>query len=134
MGVTPTWRHDERRAYPGLHDQPSIEALFESVARREGTVDRVTVVDGDVRLTGGEMTARCARLAGGLRARGVRRGDVVVFQTPSWWETIALYRACWRLGSVATPIHHLAAEADVAAMTAQVEPRAVLAAARAASR
>jgi cyclohexanecarboxylate-CoA ligase len=128
MRVSPTWRHDERQRYPGLEDQPTIEALFESVALSDRIVDRITVVDGDVRLTGGELTDRCRRLAGGLRRLGVRRGDVVSFQTPSWWETIALYRACWRLGAIAAPIHHLAAAADVATMTDQVSPLVVLAA------
>src|SRR4051794_16377893 len=122
MKVAPTWRHDERQHYPGLHDQPTIEALFESVACSDRIVDRVTVVDGDERLTGGELTDRCRRLAGGLRRLGVTRGDVVSFQTPSWWETIALYRACWRLGAIAAPIHHLAGESDVAVMVDQVSP------------
>jgi cyclohexanecarboxylate-CoA ligase len=129
MRVFPTWRHDERQRYPGLDGQPTIEALFESVALSDHIVDRVTVVDGDVRLTGGELTDRCRRLAGGLRRLGVVRGEVVAFQTPSWWETVALYRACWRLGAIAAPIHHLAADADVATMTEQVSPVVTLAAA-----
>ncbi len=50
------------------------------------------------------------------------------FQLPCWWETVAVFRACWTLGAVASPIHHLAAAADVERLLAQVEPRAVLSA------
>ncbi|HKY17051.1 MAG TPA: AMP-binding protein [Microthrixaceae bacterium] len=126
--LRPTWAHDERADYPALADQPSIEARFEEVALAPSIVERVVVVDGEVRLSGGEMLDRVRRVAGGLRTRGVQRGDVVAFQVPSWWETIALYRACWRLGAIAAPIHHLAAEADVTTMLDAVEPRLVLAA------
>jgi cyclohexanecarboxylate-CoA ligase len=63
-----------------------------------------------------------ARLAGGLRAAGVRRGHVVSWQLPNRWEATALYRACWRIGAVAAPVHHLAGEAEVAAMRSQVAP------------
>jgi acyl-CoA synthetase (AMP-forming)/AMP-acid ligase II len=124
-----TWDHPARHPYPGLDGQPSIEALFESVARRPEVADRVVLVDGAVRLGGLELLDRVQRLAGGLAARGVARGDVVCFQTPSWWETTCLYRACWRLGAVAAPIHHLAGEVDVLGIVEQLQPREVLAAA-----
>jgi cyclohexanecarboxylate-CoA ligase len=63
------------------------------------------------------------RLAGGLRAAGVRRGDVVTWQLPNRWEAVALYRACWRIGAIAAPVHHLAGASDAATMLAAVEPR-----------
>ena len=37
------------------------------------------------------------------RARG-RRGDVVAFQLPNWWEFTALFFACNRIGAVANPL------------------------------
>ncbi|MFL6118424.1 AMP-binding protein, partial [Actinophytocola sp.] len=44
------------------------------------------------------------RIAGGLDDFGVRAGDVVAFQLPDWWETVALLLACLRVGAVAQPI------------------------------
>jgi cyclohexanecarboxylate-CoA ligase len=128
--LAPTWDHPARQHYPGLDGQPSIEELFASVAARPEVADKVVVVDGDVRLTGAQLTNRVQRIAGGLAALGVEPGDAVSFQLPSWWENIALYRACWRLGAVASPIHHLAMAADVDRVIDQVHPRLVLAAAQ----
>lgn len=113
MTVHPTWDHPSRHRYPGLEGQPSIEALFAEVAARPELAGRTCLVDGDVRLTATELTDRVQRLAGGLASVGVSTGSAVAFQLPNWWETVACYRACWRLGAVAVPIHHLAAEADV---------------------
>jgi cyclohexanecarboxylate-CoA ligase len=66
--------------------------------------------------------AEIARVAGGLRAAGVRSGDVVAWQLPNVTDALLLYRACWRLGAVAAPIHHLAGARDVHAALAQVDP------------
>ena len=67
------------------------------------------------------------RLAGGLRALGVRRGDVVAWQAPNWPEVADLYRACWQLGAVAAPIHHQAGDAEVDRMLGVVAPKVFLA-------
>lgn len=126
--LAPTWDHPARHHYRGLQGRPSIEALFTEVAARPANRDRVVLIDGDHRLTAGELTAAVRRLAGALAARGVARGDAVCFQLPSWWETVAVYRACWRLGAVAVPIHHLAAEADVRRELDAIHPRELIAA------
>ena len=44
------------------------------------------------------------------------------WQKPNGIDAVVLYRACWRLGAVATPIHHLAGAADVARILDQVAP------------
>jgi len=80
------------------------------------------LIDGPVRLSGAELAERVAEIAGGLRERGVRRGDVVAWQLPNWHEAVLLYRACWRLGAIAAPIHHGAGPAEVASLVARVAP------------
>ncbi len=60
-------------------------------------------------------------LAAGLRGLGVRRGDVVAWQAPNWPEVARLYRACWQLGAVAAPIHHLAGAAEVERLLAALD-------------
>ncbi len=69
---------------------------------------RVAVVELDAQggrreWTFGEISHRSARLAGTLRSRGVRRGDVVmtlIGNRPDWICTMV---ACFRIGAVALP-------------------------------
>ena len=63
-----------------------------------------------------------ARVAGGLRARGVRRGDAVAWQVPNSLAAAVLTRACWRIGAVAAPVLHSFGRADVERALAQIDP------------
>ncbi|MEJ5254102.1 MAG: AMP-binding protein [Acidimicrobiales bacterium] len=65
-------------------------------------------------------------LAGGLRRRGVRRGDRVAWRLPNDERVIALYRACWRLGAVAAPLHPRSGGAEIGALISQLAPAVVL--------
>jgi cyclohexanecarboxylate-CoA ligase len=133
--LKPTYRHPRSRDYlapGGAWDAPSLDALLTAAARRaRGTVlvDESTATGpvgtwgSGVRLDGRALDACVAALAGGLRASGVRRGDVVAWQAPNWYEAVLLYRACWRLGAVAGPVHHLAGPADVDRMLAVLAPK-----------
>jgi acyl-CoA synthetase (AMP-forming)/AMP-acid ligase II len=87
-----------------------------------------TVVDGTGRLEGAALEAAVATLAGRLAAAGVRRGDVVGWQLPNGAAPLLLYRACWRLGAVAAPLHHRLGNAEVVAALDQVRPVLVVAA------
>ncbi|MGZ8765289.1 MAG: class I adenylate-forming enzyme family protein, partial [Acidimicrobiia bacterium] len=80
----------------------------------------------DVLIAQAHDDPRVGALAGGLRAAGVRRGDVVAWQLPNWDEVALLYRACWRLGAIAGPIHHQAGAADVERMLDVLSPRVTL--------
>ena len=128
MALKPTYRHPEATAYRapgGPWDLPSLDALVTESARR-GRGALLVDESAGVRLDGAALTAAVAALAGGLRAAGVRRGDVVAWQAPNWWEVVVLYRACWRLGAIAGPVHHLAGPADVDRMLGILEPRVFL--------
>ncbi|MBM3557130.1 MAG: AMP-binding protein [Alphaproteobacteria bacterium] len=59
---------------------------------------------GRARLTYGELAEHSTRIALGLADLGVAKGDVVAFQLPNWWEYVALYFACVRIGAVANPL------------------------------
>jgi cyclohexanecarboxylate-CoA ligase len=92
----------------------------------DAALSRASLADGSGHLSAIEVEARVARVAGGLRGSGVRRGDVVAWQRPNGWESHVLFRACWRLGAVAAPVHHAAGASDVAMMLEQVTPRVVV--------
>jgi acyl-CoA synthetase (AMP-forming)/AMP-acid ligase II len=68
------------------------------------------------------LDARIGALAAGLQREGVGAGDVVAWQLPNGPSVVALYRACWRIGAVAAPVHHRAGPAEVEAALAQVGP------------
>ncbi len=87
-----------------------------------------TVVDDAGRLDAAALETAIATLAGRLAATGVRRGDVVSWQLPNGAPALVLYRACWRLGAVAAPLHHRLGGAEVEAALDQVHPVLVVAA------
>jgi cyclohexanecarboxylate-CoA ligase len=106
----------------GPWDRPALDASFPTAAR-------AAIVDGAERLEAVAVEQRVATLAGALRRSGVRRGDVVAWQLPNGASAVLLYRACWRLGAVAAPLHHRMGAAEVTAACEQVAPVVVVAAA-----
>jgi 2,3-dihydroxybenzoate-AMP ligase len=73
--------------------------------RRDG---RVALVDGDQRVTYGELRTATERLAARLRGLGLRRQDRVVVQLPNGAPFVTLVLALWRLGAIpvlALPAH-----------------------------
>jgi len=123
--VTPplraTWVPSQARRYrrPG---GPWDVAPLDARLRAHGG----EVVDGDTRLSAAQADALVGTVAGGLRARGVGRGDVVAWQVPNSLAAAVLARACWRLGAVAAPVLHSFGAADVEGALGQVDPRLVL--------
>ncbi len=108
----------------GAWDVPTLDVLLSSPRPAAAPA----VVDGDVAITAGRLDQLVASVAGGLRALGVRRGDVVSWQLPNWWEALVLFRACWRCGAVAAPIHHQVGGAEVARVVADLGPAVALSA------
>jgi len=114
------------RAVGGAWDVPTLDALFRS-GQTKSTGPLVLEPDAGVSLNADQLETMVAALAGGLNEVGVRRGDVVAWQSPNSWELIVLYRACWRLGAIAGPIHHQAGAAHVDHALATLSPRLFLA-------
>ena len=85
------------------------------------------MVDGAGRLDSGALETAVATTAGRLAAAGVRRGDVVGWQMPNGAAPLLLYRACWRLGAIAAPLHHRLGGVEVKAALDQVQPVLALA-------
>lgn len=70
---------------------------------------------------------RAARaVAGSLRARGVRRGDVVAFQLPNWAEAGIVFWASAYLGAVVVPIVHFYGAKEVAYILNATNPSVVV--------
>lgn len=62
--------------------------------------DDVAVVDGTLRITYGELTARADAAATRMRTLGITSGDRIVVQLPNVWQTVVLTLACLRAGVV----------------------------------
>jgi cyclohexanecarboxylate-CoA ligase len=108
--LTPTFRSpiaEEYRKPGGAWDRPSLDALLTEHAP-DALADRV------------------ARVAGGLQASGVEPGDAVAWQSANRDEVEMLYRACWRLGAIAAPLHHLLGAQEVERSRRVVAPKVVV--------
>jgi cyclohexanecarboxylate-CoA ligase len=119
--LRPTWVPHLARTYRrpgGPWDVPVLDSLL--------TANGGEVVDGDTRLAPAAMDSLVATVAGGLRARGVRRGEAVAWQAPNSLAAAVLTRACWRIGAVAAPVLHSFGSAEVEGALAQVDPALVV--------
>jgi len=114
---------DRYRRPGGAWDVPPLDRLLAGRHRPSDTA----VVDGSRRLTGADLEGAVGAVAGGLSALGVRRRDVVAWQLPNWWESVVLFRACWRLGAVAAPLHHQVGAREVGRMVDALGPAVTLA-------
>ena len=72
--------------------------------------DRTALVCHDA-TTGGrraftnrELDREVTAVAGFLVSLGVKRGEVVSYQLPNWWQFFALHLACLRIGAVTNPL------------------------------
>jgi len=77
--------------------------------------------------TFGEIAERSQRLAGTLRARGVRRGDVVMTVVGNRSEWVLTMLACFRLGAPVLPCTEQLRPRDLALRIATTAPAAVVA-------
>jgi acyl-CoA synthetase (AMP-forming)/AMP-acid ligase II len=102
---------------------PSLDRL----AADHPVVDGTAVADSSSRLDTEALSTAVASLAGGLRAAGVTKGDAVAWQLPNCTEALVLFRACWRLGAVAVPLHHQLGPSEATRLVDTIDPTVVLA-------
>ena len=124
--LRPTYRHPRARDYlapGGPWDIPSLDAIVTDAASRAGRATSSSTTRPGCVSTAPRSRLVSARWPAGLRAAGVRRRDVVAWQAPNWYEAVVLYRACWRLGAIAAPVHHQAGPADVDQMLGALDAR-----------
>src|ERR1700733_3086727 len=95
----------------GLWNDKLLDSYLDEAVERCG--DTEAVIDGQTRLRYRELGALVARAATGLRHCGVRRGDVVSFQLPNWWESLVLHLAVVRIGAVSNPLMPILREREL---------------------
>jgi long-chain acyl-CoA synthetase len=78
------------------------------------------VVEGDRRVSYGELRVLCAGMRGGLRRRGVASGDRVALLADNSIDTVVAYFAIVGLGAVAVPLNPSAPAAELSSQLAAV--------------
>lgn len=126
MRITPSdWnpRTTHYRRPGGPWDGPGLD---EQLSNAGGCPD--LLVDSERRLTTEEVLHLVAGVSGWLQQSGVRPGDLICWQLPNWHDAVVLYRACWRIGATAVPIHHRAGPREVEHIVGNIEPSLLIAA------
>ncbi len=98
-----------------LRDTPDALAIV--AHRTEG---------GEVRLTWRELGDAVQRIAVALAGLGVQPGQVVSFQLPNWWQFVAVYLACVRIGAVANPMVPIFRQRELRFMLRFAETRVMI--------
>ena len=88
--------------------------------------DKTAMVDGVGRYTYAQLARVVERVAHGLAAHGVGRGDVVSCQLPNWNEFIVVLLAAARLGAVVHPIPPIYRASELRFMINRLESTAVV--------
>lgn len=102
----------------------NIGDLLTRSARRYAS--REMVCDGDRRWSYAEFDAWVNRIAHGLMAQGVRKGDAIGLMSGNRAEFLAVYFACARMGAVCVPINLLWRQAELGYVLGHSEVRAVI--------
>ena len=123
-----TWLPDSRLAaaaklWPNRLPINDLDDAIGSGAERTAFVGWNSVLAQQIRLSYAELGERVDKIAQGLIEFGIRKGDVVAFQLPNWWEFIALLYACNRIGAVANPLMPIFRQRELRFMLGFAEAR-----------
>lgn len=91
------------RVVPAFAERPAnVDAMFRACVA--ATPEAPALVAGQRRITYGALDASVARLASGLRARGIGKGDRVATLIGNRVEVVEISLACARLGAIHVPL------------------------------
>jgi long-chain acyl-CoA synthetase len=102
---------DGRKSYVGLPS--SLVELLRASAERDPAATALLVVGGPA-LSYGELWERSARVAGGLRAAGVSRGDRVAIRLANGIDWVLAFFGSQLLGAVVVPVNTRFTDQEVA--------------------
>jgi acetoacetyl-CoA synthetase len=120
------------REMPGARWFPETELNYAAHALRDRDDDALAIVHASehrplAEVTWGELREQVARIAAGLKALGVDRGDRVVAYMPNVPETVAAFLATASLGAVWSSAAPEFGVRSVVDRFAQIEPTVLLA-------
>ncbi|MBB3995164.1 acyl-CoA synthetase (AMP-forming)/AMP-acid ligase II [Sulfitobacter undariae] len=96
--------HFDGRELKCFTDRPAdLNAMFAAAVAR--APDDEAVVSGETRFTYTSFDHVVGRIAAGLKANGIVKGDRVALLISNRWEFTAVMMGCLRLGAIAVPIN-----------------------------
>jgi fatty-acyl-CoA synthase len=94
--------------------------------RARAAPGRVALIAGDCSLTYSELADRVRRLANGLRALGVAKGDRVAWLGPNHPAFLESLFAAGLLGAALAPVNHRLDEAEIGWILEDIRPRVLI--------
>ncbi|ARP41334.1 Putative acyl-CoA synthetase YngI [Geobacillus thermodenitrificans] len=88
--------------------------------------DQVAIIDKKSRYTYGEVTKLVDRVALGLLALGLKKGDVISFQLPNWNEFVILHFAVTRIGAISNPLIPIYRDREIGYMVNLAESKMIV--------
>jgi long-chain acyl-CoA synthetase len=88
--------------------------------------DRLAVVDGNVRLTYGDLAARVVRLAGVFAERGLKPGDRIALFGRNSFRSIEIHLACAHAGLILIPLNIRLAQPEIEYILNETDARLLL--------
>jgi fatty-acyl-CoA synthase len=122
-GVRPRGVADFVRAARGLSIGPHLAPMFHAHV----TPEKEALVDGDRRLTWGELDALVNQLCHALAARDVRGGERIALMLPNGIDVLIAQQALARIGAVAVQVGYRLKAGEVAYILENSEPRVIIA-------
>ncbi|MHB8354108.1 MAG: AMP-binding protein, partial [Burkholderiales bacterium] len=92
----------------------------------ERSPNALAIVDGEHRLSYAQWFGYIRRVAGGLKAIGLRHGDHLLLVLQNRWEMATLHWACQFLGVIATPVNWRAKPEEVEYFAVDAEVKAMV--------
>ena len=102
----PAWTPAEwaRTHWPQRMLTDYLDAAVNRHPDKAAIVDYNSMSGKATTLTFRQLQRIVGRMAAGLASMGVKKGTIVACQLPNWWQFVALYLACARLGAIINPL------------------------------
>jgi cyclohexanecarboxylate-CoA ligase len=107
-------------------DRSTVDYLDQHAQERPDQValtDHNSMTGSSTTLSYRQLKRYSDRVALGLRALGIGKGDVVGMQLPNWWQVAALHLACARIGAITNPLMPIFRERELGYMLSFAECR-----------
>jgi acyl-CoA synthetase (AMP-forming)/AMP-acid ligase II len=108
----------------GLHTDVVVPRLLQRNVNEFGA--SVAVIDDTRPVSWAELADAALRVSGLLHAHGIGPGDVVVWQLPNWWESLAVAHGVWAVGAISVPVVPIYREHELATIMRAVQPACVI--------
>ena len=102
----------------------NLAVILRETAQR--SPDKPVTIQGDSRMTYGELDEQSGRLAAGLAASGIGPGDVVALQLPNIPQFLIAYFGILKAGGVVVPMNVMLKAAEVAFQLRDSSARALI--------